>query len=322
MNQNKITLPRGGGLKRGSLHLPSGKKHYLKQGGGLGHGGGLTGIGNYIFDEEDDYYMFIPATASTPMSSASSSASSTPSASPTATPAGTPPSTPTGSPKLKPLEEKYEEEASEFDTQMKEFEAEFEYELLTKDEVEELLDELSDTEITTNSNKYQELRKRLAKLFAGKLAKPIPTGVIGLPKIADNATKIKHDIMAIIPEDLTPSKYKDQAKRQRSEHAPSSRLEVFNTLQTVGLTKTNYEDKLNNPAGKTSADKVKSMTDMRNTILDAFNVKKDTQIRSKILPAHSNAKKDPTLGETNNNDARLRLLKRDMIAYLKDNLGS
>jgi hypothetical protein len=182
------------------------------------------------------------------------------------------------------------------------------------------LDELSSQDIIGNTVKYNELRKKLAKVFESQLDKPIATGVLGLPKIPDNAVKIKNEILSVLPPELTPSKYKTDARRQASESAPSTKVEVFNKLTTIGLTSANYEDKLNNPDGNTPAEKYSSLARTRNTILDAFNVPKDKQIRSKTVSAHSQAKKDTTLGETNDNHARARLLSRDLIAFMKSKL--
>ena len=95
---------------------------------------------------------------------------------------------------------------------------------------------------------------------------------------------------------MTPDKYKDEAKRQASNAAPSRKLEVFNTLTAVGLTKANYEDKMNNPEGKDWGAKVKVLTDYRTKVLDAFNIGKDAKVRSD-LSAHSQAKKNARLND-------------------------
>jgi hypothetical protein len=227
--------------------------------------------------------------------------------------------------KLKALPSQ-EDEGDELDTMLKEIEEISEsfthFDAQTKSSIGGLLDELSDPTVTGNTVKYHDLRKRLAAIFEGKLDKSIATGVLGLTKIADDAAKLKGQILSVLPSELTPDKYKSEAKREASNSAPPARVEVFTKLQGIGITQANYEDKLNNPAGATPQEKVKTLTDMRNHILDAFNVTKDPKLRSGIVPAHSSAKKDATLGETNDNTARARLLKRDLIAFIKTKLDS
>jgi hypothetical protein len=192
--------------------------------------------------------------------------------------------------------------------------------VLTKAKVLEILDKLNDPDVLGNSNKYTELRRQIAPLFNKLLKKNVATGVLGLDKIATNSEKIKNRILSQLPPELTPDKYKDEAKRQASQSAPSSNVEVFQKLQQHGMNKGNYELFLNNPIGISSGQKLKWITDKRNQVLDAFNVGEDNLTRSRVVSGHSKAVKDDALGETNKMDARVRLITRDLIAYMKDQL--
>jgi hypothetical protein len=322
MKQNN-TLPSGGGLQRGGITLPAGKPIFLRQGGGLRSGGGMKGINQ--FAEEDDI-IASPATSATssPATSATSSPVTPPISTRTAAVLTPFDLTAEQSKFLKDVRVKVSDEAlaqmlTDIQRDGKVLEDEGKHDL-TKAKVLEILDKLNDPTVLSNSNTYTELRRQIRPLFKDILKDDVATGVIGLPKIAKDSKKIKTRILSQLPPDLTPDKYKDDAKRQASQSAPSSSVEVIQKLQQHGMNKGNFELFLNNPVGHSSAQKAQWITKKRNEVLDAFNVSRDAKVRSRILSAHSNAKKNEALGETNNNEARVRLITKDLIAYMKDKL--